>query len=62
MASVEGSENRINVARQRYNDAARNYNSTAQSFPVGLARPLLGFPPEIPYFEASPGAEKVPKL
>jgi LemA protein len=52
MAEIAGSENRINVARTRYNAAVTAYNSTAQSFPTGLVRPLLGFPGSMPLFEA----------
>jgi len=52
MAEISGSENRINVARTRYNDAVAKYNLTAKSFPVGLVRPILGFPGSMPLFEA----------
>lgn len=52
MAEIAGSENRINVARTRYNEAVTNYNRTAQGFPTGLVRPLLGFPSTMPLFEA----------
>lgn len=52
MAEISGSENRINVARTRYNQAVTDYNRTAHSFPVGLVRPLLGFPGSLPLFEA----------
>jgi len=52
MAEVSGSENRINVARTRYNEAVTNYNRTAHGFPTGLVRPILGFPGSMPLFEA----------
>lgn len=49
----EGTENRIAVAMSRYNEAAANYNRTARSFPTVLVRPLLGFPGQIPPYEAT---------
>lgn len=52
MAEIAGSENRINVARTRYNAAVTDYNRTAQGFPAGLFRPLLGFPGSMPLFES----------
>jgi LemA protein len=52
IAEVSGSENRINVARTRYNEAVTNYNRTAQGFPTGLVRPILGFSGSMPLFEA----------
>jgi len=62
MAEVAGSENRINVARQRYNEAATRYNGAASSFPTNLARPLFGFPKELPLFEARGNVETPPAL
>jgi LemA protein len=60
MAQWEGAENRINVARQRYNDAASGYNRTAGGFPMFLVRPLFGMPNRMPFFEAAPEATRPP--
>jgi LemA protein len=42
-AQIEGTENRITVARNRYIDAVRNYNVTVRSFPANLTAKLFGF-------------------
>ncbi|MCS7198427.1 MAG: LemA family protein [Candidatus Bipolaricaulota bacterium] len=47
---IAGAENRIAVERKRYNEAIAAYNRAAQSFPVLLVRPFLGFPARLPYF------------
>jgi LemA protein len=62
MAEISGSENRINVARTRYNQAVTNYNRTARSFPTLLVRPLLGFPGSVKPFEAAPEATPPPAI
>jgi len=58
---LEGTENRINVARTRFNEAARGYNTQIRSFPGNLLANLFGFVPR-PYFEAQAGAETAPKV
>ena len=58
---LEGTENRINVARSRFNEAARAYNTRIRSFPGNLLANAFGFQPK-PYFEAEAGAEKAPKV
>lgn len=58
---LEGTENRINVARNRFNDAARAYNTKVRSFPGNLLAGMFGFQTK-PYFEAEKGAEKAPKV
>jgi len=60
-AQLEGTENRINVARSRFNEAARAYNTKVRSFPGSLLAGAFGFGPK-PYFEAEKGAEKAPKV
>ena len=60
-AQLEGTENRINVARSRFNEAARAYNTKVRSFPGNLLAGAFGFAPK-PYFEAEKGAEKAPKV
>ena len=48
---LEGTENRIAVARQRYNYAARIYNTKIKTFPGNIIAPMFGFTQK-PYFEA----------
>jgi LemA protein len=57
---IAGAENRIAVERKRYNESAAAYNRTARSFPIVLLRPILGFPKNAPYFQASEEARKAP--
>jgi LemA protein len=61
MDELAGTENRIAVARQRYNDAARQYNTLRRSFPSNVTAKVFGFK-EYPYFEAPPDAQKLPKV
>ncbi|MDR2063996.1 MAG: LemA family protein [Candidatus Nomurabacteria bacterium] len=56
---LAGTENRINVARQEYNDKAREYNTYIKQFPQSL---LKGGATEKQYFEAEAGATEVPKV
>ena len=58
---LEGTENRIAVARGRYNEAAQAYNTTRRRFPAVLVAGLMGFD-QRPYFEAQEGAEEVPRV
>lgn len=59
---LEGTENRINVARVRYNDAVRVFNSSIRTFPNNLTnRFLLQLPRREP-FAAEAGAEKAPQV
>jgi LemA protein len=57
--TLEGSENRIAVERQNYNNAAREFNKAIQFFPGNL---LAGGMAAMPYFEAEAGTEKAPKV
>src|SRR5918912_1961636 len=59
--SLEGTENRIAVARQDYNTAVQDYNTTRGSFPTVIAAKIYGFKEE-PYFQAEEGARQVPKI
>jgi LemA protein len=58
---LEGTENRINVARSRFNQAAREYNARIRSFPANLVANLTGFRQK-PYFQAEQGAAAAPKV
>ena len=61
-AQLEGTENRITVARQRFNESAQDYNTVLKKFPTNLIAGFLGFK-EKPYFKAiTPGAEQAPKV
>jgi LemA protein len=58
-AQLEGTENRISVERQRYNEAARSYNTMIRQFPRNILASLFGFEKKA-YFEAAAGTEKAP--
>ncbi|HDR1087450.1 TPA: LemA family protein [Pasteurella multocida] len=58
-AQLEGTENRINVARNKFNEAARVYNQKVRQFPTKLVAILFGFK-EKPYFKLAEGAETAP--
>jgi LemA protein len=58
---LEGTENRISVERRKFNDVARSYNTYIKSFPQNFMAGMFGFQAK-PYFEASEGSEKAPKV
>lgn len=58
---LAGTENRIAFARQDYNTVAADFNRVARSFPMMLFAKMFGFD-QAAYFEASEGAENVPKV
>src|SRR5213594_2753290 len=58
---LEGTENRIAVARQDYNDAVNRYNAYIRQFPQVLTAKAIGKGPR-PYFELQPGAAQAPKV
>jgi LemA protein len=60
-AQLEGTENRIAVARRDFNEAAQAYNTAVKSFPAVFYARLFGFNPK-PYFTAIAGAETPPKV
>jgi len=60
-AQLEGTENRITVERQKFNDSARQYNTAIRQFPTSLVAGFGHFAPK-PYFEAAPGAATPPKV
>jgi LemA protein len=62
MTALEGSENRINTARDRYNEAVRAYNTEIRTFPSIIgARVIHGAEPMVP-FEASAAAQTAPTV
>lgn len=60
-SQIEGTENRINVARNRYNASAKDYNVYIEVFPNSL---IAGFTnrTKMPLFKAQEGAEKAPEI
>ncbi|MBI3564265.1 MAG: LemA family protein [Elusimicrobia bacterium] len=58
---LEGTENRIAVARRDFNDAAQGYNTAIKSFPGLLVAGFGGFK-ERPYFQSAPEAAKAPAV
>jgi LemA protein len=60
-AQLEGTENRITVARRDYNNAVRQYNTEVRSFPTVLFAGLMGFQQKAS-FEAEQGAEQAPDV
>lgn len=58
---LEGTENRINVARTDFSKAVSDYNTTRNSFPAVLTASLLGFKEE-QFFQADPGAKTAPDI
>ncbi|HJV78248.1 MAG TPA: LemA family protein [Paludibacter sp.] len=60
-AQLEGTENRISVERNRFNDVAKSYDVTIQRFPKSIIATLFGFEKK-PYFEAEKGTEKAPSV
>ncbi len=59
---LEGTENRINVARQRYNQAVETFNFAIRKFPNSLTNSLLLHLERKEYFKAEEGAERAPKV
>lgn len=60
-SQLEGTENRITVARKDFNDAAKDYNISIRRFPKNVLAGLFGFDKKA-YFEAESGAEKAPEV
>lgn len=60
-SQLEGTENRINVARKDFNDSAKKYNTSLRRFPRNIIASMFGFEKRN-YFEAEAGAEKTPKV
>lgn len=60
-AQIEGSENRINYARDNYNTAVQEYNQSVRRFPNVIFANMFGFD-RMTKFEADKAAEKAPEL
>lgn len=59
---LEGTENRINVARQRYNQTAEEFNASIRTFPNSLTNSLLLHLKRKEYIKAEEGAKAAPKV
>ena len=60
-AQIEGTENRITVARDDFNAAVQEYNTKIRSFPANITAKMFSFT-EKGYFQAEAGADKAPKV
>lgn len=60
-SQLEGTENRITVARRDFNEAAKKYNTGIRRFPSNLVASIAGFDKR-PYFEAQAGSEVAPTV
>lgn len=60
-AQLEGTENRINVARKNFNDAAQQFNTAVRRFPRNIVASLTGFSQRA-YFQAADGADQAPQV
>lgn len=62
-SQLEGTENRISVARRDYNESVRLYNTTIRTFPAVIgAKVIYGSKPMIPFEATTPGAEAAPAV
>jgi LemA protein len=61
MDELSGTENRLAVARMRYNERIQEYNAATRRFPGNVTAKMFGFK-QYPYFEAPPSATAVPKV
>lgn len=60
-AQLEGTENRITVARNRFNEVVQPYNVYIKKFPTNVIANMFGFTAK-GYFEATPGSEQAPEV
>ncbi|PLX03502.1 MAG: LemA family protein [Marinilabiliales bacterium] len=60
-AQLEGTENRITVERQKFNETTRDYNTYIKLFPNSMFAGMFGYESK-PYFEAQQGSEIVPEV
>ena len=59
---LSGTENRVAVERERYNEVVRTYNTAVRQFPASLVASVRGFTTDKPYFEGSRSAQEAPKV
>ncbi len=58
---IEGTENRISVARRDFNTAVQEYNLKVKRFPNNICAGSFGYP-EKPYYKSDPGSENAPEI
>ncbi|OYW16480.1 MAG: hypothetical protein B7Z39_01130 [Novosphingobium sp. 12-64-8] len=62
-SQLEGTENRIAVARRDYNESVREYNTTIRTFPAVIgAKIIYGAKPMVPFEATTPGADTAPAV
>ena len=61
MDELSGTENRLSVARMRYNETVQQYNTQRRKFPSNVTAKMFGFK-EYPYWEVPPEAKVAPKV
>ncbi|QQV77820.1 LemA family protein [Sphingomonas aliaeris] len=63
MSQLEGTENRVTIARNDYNQAVQSYNTTIRTFPDAIgAKIFYGAKPMTPFQATTPGAETAPSV
>jgi LemA protein len=63
MSQLEGTENRITIARRDYNTAVQDYNTRIRTFPDAVgAKIFYGAKPLVPFTATTPGAEQAPTV
>ena len=63
LSQLEGTENRITIARRDYNEAVQSYNTRIRTFPDAVgAKIVYGAKPMVPFEATTPGAETAPKV
>ena len=60
-SQLEGTENRINVERNRFNEVAKDYNIYTKKFPASVVAGFLNFEP-MALFQAAAGSEQAPTV
>lgn len=60
-SQLEGTENRIAVERQRYNEAAQQFNTAIRKFPASMVANMAGFKAKA-YFRGAPGSSQAPTV
>ncbi len=61
MSEIEGSENRVNLARKNYNESVRDFNNKILTFPSSIVAGASNFK-EYQFFQGAPGVENAPKV
>lgn len=59
---LSGTENRVAVERERYNESVRDYNTAIRRFPASLVANASGFTSDLTYFAAAKQAQEAPKV